>query len=48
MSSATLAAVILAFMLGGFTAAVGAQLSGGTSEGGHAAVGALIERDRTS
>ena len=48
VSSATLAAVILAFMLGGFTAAVGAQLSAGTSEGGHAAVGALIERDRTS
>ena len=48
VSSATLAAVILAFMLGGFTAAVGAQLSGGTSEGGHGAVGALIERDRTS
>ena len=48
VSSTTLAAVILAFMLGGFTAAVGAQLSGGKSEGGHAAVGALIERDRTS
>src|SRR6187551_400328 len=32
VSSATLAALILAFMLGGFTAAVGAQLSGGTSE----------------
>ena len=48
VSSATLAALILAFMLGGFTAAVGAQLSAGTSEEGHAPVGALIERDRTS
>jgi len=37
VSSAALAGLIVAFMLGGFTAAVGAQLSEDTSEGGHAA-----------
>ena len=48
VSSAALAGFILAFMLGGFTAAVGAQLSEETSEGGHAGGGAPINRDLVS
>ena len=48
VSSAALAGFILAFMLGGFTAAVGAQLSEETSEGGHAGGDAPINRDLVS
>jgi hypothetical protein len=48
VSSAALAGLILAFMLGGFTAAVGAQLSEEPSEEGHAAVDAPMSRDHAS